>query len=148
MKPSHAIALALLLLGGSSLAAEIPGGERRSGYSFMGPDTRAMQDDDTSNPGMLFVLDGEALWNKKLGAADKACSDCHGDARESMKGVAARYPAFDKALGRPVTLEQRINMERTQRQQAEALPYESHDLLALSVFVANQSRGMPATIQN
>jgi sulfur-oxidizing protein SoxA len=145
MKPSHAIALALLLLGGSSLAAEIPGGERRSGYSFMGPDTRAMQDDDTSNPGMLFVLDGEALWNKKLGAADKACSDCHGDARESMKGVAARYPAFDKALGRPVTLEQRINMERTQRQQAEALPYESHDLLALSVFVANQSRGMPIT---
>ncbi|HTC96940.1 MAG TPA: sulfur oxidation c-type cytochrome SoxA, partial [Bradyrhizobium sp.] len=65
MKPSYAIALALLLLCGSSFAAEIPGGERRSGYSFMGPDTRAMQDDDTSNPGMLFVLDGEALWNKK-----------------------------------------------------------------------------------
>jgi L-cysteine S-thiosulfotransferase len=145
MKPSHAIALALLLLGGSSLAAEIPDGERRSGYSFMGPDTRAMQDDDTSNPGMLFVLDGEMLWNKKIGTAGKACSDCHGDARESMKGVAARYPAFDKALGRPVTLEQRINLERTQRQQAEALPYESRDLLALSAFVANQSRGMPAT---
>jgi sulfur-oxidizing protein SoxA len=145
MKPSHAIALALLLLGGSSLAAEIPGGERRSGYSFMGPDTRAMQDDDTSNPGMLFVLDGEALWNKKLGAADKACSDCHGDARESMKGVAPRYPAFDKALGRPVTLEQRINLERTERQQAEVLPYESRDLLALAAFVANQSRGMPIT---
>jgi sulfur-oxidizing protein SoxA len=145
MKLSHAIALALLLLGGSSLAAEIPDGERRSGYTFMGPDTRAIQDDDTSNPGMLFVLDGEALWNKKLGAANKACSDCHGDARESMKGVAARYPAFDKTLGRPVTLEQRINLERTQRQQAEALPYESRDLLALSVFVANQSRGMPIT---
>jgi sulfur-oxidizing protein SoxA len=145
MKPSHAIALALLLLGGSSLAAEIPDGERRSGYSFMGPDTRAMQDDDTSNPGMLFVLDGEALWNKKLGAAGKACSDCHGDARESMKGVAARYPAFDKALGRPVTLEQRINLERTQRQQAEVLPYESRDLLALSAFVADQSRGVPIT---
>ena len=48
-----------------------------------------------------------------------------------MKGVAARYPAFDKALGRPVTLEQRINLERTQHQQATPLAYESHDLLAL-----------------
>ena len=31
----------------------------------------------------------------------------------SMKGVAARYPAFDAARGRPVNLEQRINMCRT-----------------------------------
>lgn len=145
MKPSHAIALALVLASGSSLAGEIPDGERRSGYSFMGPGTKAMQDDDTSNPGMLFVLDGEALWNMKPGADGKACSDCHGDAKESMKGVAARYPAFDKELGRPVTLEQRINLERTGHQQAAALPYESHDLLALSAFVANQSRGMPIT---
>jgi sulfur-oxidizing protein SoxA len=137
--------LALVLLSASSLAGEIPENERRSGYSFMGPDTRAMQDDDTSNPGMLFVLDGEALWNKKLGAASKACSDCHGSAKESMKGVAARYPAFDKTLGRPVTLEQRINLERAGRQQAAALAYESHDLLALSAYVANQSRGMPIT---
>ena len=39
--------------------------------------------------------------SQKLGSAGKACADCHGDARESMKGVAARYPAFDKALGPP-----------------------------------------------
>jgi sulfur-oxidizing protein SoxA len=60
-----------------------------------------------------------------------------------MKGVAARYPALDRALGHPVTLEQRINFERTERQQASALSYESRDLLALSAFVANQSRDMP-----
>jgi sulfur-oxidizing protein SoxA len=145
MSPSHAIALALLLFSTSSFAGEIPDGERRSGYDFMGPDTRTMQDDDTSNPGMLFVLDGEALWNRKPIAAGKACSDCHGDAKESMKGVAARYPAFDTTLGRPVTLDQRINLERTGHQQAPALAYESHDLLALSAYVANQSRGMPIT---
>ena len=40
-----------------------------------------MQDDDTANPGMLWVLDGEALWNRKAGAAGKSCADCHGDAR-------------------------------------------------------------------
>ncbi len=104
-----------------------------------------MQDDDTSNPGMLFVLDGEALWNQKLGSAGKACADCHGDAATSMKGVAARYPAFDKGLGRPVTIEQRINLELAQREGAPPLAYESRDLLALAAFVANQSRGMPIT---
>ena len=138
-------AIALLLATPALVAGEIPPDQRRSGTTFMGPDTRAMQEDDTSNPGMLFVLDGEALWKQKIGPAGKACADCHGDARASVKGVAARYPAFDKALGRPVTLDQRINLEREQRQQATPFPYESHDLLALSAFIANQSRGMPIT---
>ena len=122
-------------------ASDIPPGERRSGYSFMTPDTKAIQDDDTANPGKLWVLDGEALWKKKQGAADKACADCHDDARISMKGVAARYPAFDKELARPVDLEQRINLERALHQQAEPLPFESRDLLALTAFIAEQSRG-------
>jgi sulfur-oxidizing protein SoxA len=135
--------MAALLLAAPSLSAdEIPQGERRSGYSFMGPDTQAIQNDDSANPGMLWVLDGEALWKNKAGAAGKACADCHNDARASMKGIAARYPAFDKALGRPVDLEQRINLCRSQRQQASPLPYESRDLLALTAFVAQQSRGL------
>lgn len=147
MKLPRTIAIATLLIctgiAVSSLSAtEIPPGERRSGYSFMTPDTQAIQNDDTANPGMLWVLDGEALWKNRTGAADKACADCHNDARASMKGVAARYPAFDKALGRPVNLEQRINLCRSQHQQATPLPYESRDLLALTVFVAEQSRGV------
>jgi L-cysteine S-thiosulfotransferase len=141
MRGVGAIVSALLLV--SAYAGEIPQQQRRSGYSFMAPDTRDMQDDDTSNPGMLWVLDGEALWNKPIGAANKACADCHGDAKARMKGVAARYPAFDKVLGRPVDLEQRINLCRTAQQQAPALDYESHDLLALTAFIAHQSRGMP-----
>jgi L-cysteine S-thiosulfotransferase len=144
MKRFGAIAAAALLAAAIPLNAnETAQEQRRSGYSFMGPDTRAMQDDDTSNPGMLFVLDGEALWNKKTGSVEKACADCHGDARESMKGVAAHYPAFDKTLGRPVTIEQRINLERARHQEAQPLAYESRDLLALAAFIVNQSRGMP-----
>src|SRR5260221_14576847 len=148
MRSARAIAMAALLIGAgiavSPLAAnEIPQGERRSGYDFMTPDTQAIQNDDTANPGMLWVLDGEALWKSKTGAAGKACADCHEDARASMKGVAARYPAFDKTLGRPVNLEQRINLCRVQHQQTTPLPYESHDLLALAAFVAEQSRGVP-----
>jgi sulfur-oxidizing protein SoxA len=97
------------LAGTAATAAEIPSEQRRSGYELMARETRAIQDDDATNPGMLWVLDGEALWNRKPGPAGRACADCHGDARASMKGVAARHPAFDPARGRPVNLEQRIN---------------------------------------
>jgi sulfur-oxidizing protein SoxA len=124
-------------------AAGIASQDRRSGYADMSPETKAMQDDDTANPATLAVLDGEALWNRKTGAANMSCSDCHGDAAASMKGVAARYPAFDAASGKPVDLEERINLERTGRQQAPPLKWESADLLALSVYVARQSRGEP-----
>jgi sulfur-oxidizing protein SoxA len=144
MKGARAIAVATLLaVAAPVVAAEIPQTERRSGFTFMAPETQAMQNDDTANPGMLWVLDGEKLWSSKAGAAGKACADCHSDARASMKGVAARYPAFDKSLGRPVDLEQRINLCRAGHQQATPLAYESRDLLALTAFVAQQSRGEP-----
>ena len=105
-----------------------------------------MQDDDTANPGMLGVLQGESLWATKAGAAERSCADCHGDARTSMKGVAARYPAFEPALARPVDLEQRINRCRSEQQGAEPFAWESADLLALTAFVAHQSRGLPIAV--
>jgi sulfur-oxidizing protein SoxA len=112
----------------------------------MAPATRAMQDEDTANPGMFWVLDGEALWKRPAGAARKSCTDCHGDARESMKGVAARYPAFSAARKRPINIEQRVNMCRTEQQQAPAFRPESKELLALTAYLGRQSRGMPITI--
>jgi sulfur-oxidizing protein SoxA len=139
------VALALAL-SASAFAAEIPPADRRSGYDFMSRETRAMQDDDTANPGMLWVLEGGALWTRKTGPAGRACADCHGDARVTMKGVAARYPAFDAARGRPLNLEQRINACRIDRQGAPPLAYESRELLALSAYVARQSRGLPIEI--
>jgi sulfur-oxidizing protein SoxA len=142
MRARATIVAALLVAAFAARAAEIPQAERRSGFSFMTSDTQSMQNEDTANPGMLWVLDGEALWNGKAGASGKACADCHGDARASMKGVAARYPAFDQALGRPVNLEQRIDLCRSQHQQATPLAYESRELLALTTFVAQQSRGL------
>jgi sulfur-oxidizing protein SoxA len=105
-----------------------------------------MQDDDTANPGMLFVQLGEQLWAKPAGAANKACAGCH--APGSMQGVAARYPAIPKDtagkdVGRPVDLEGRINLCRTANQQAEPFAAESRELLALEAYVAFQSRGQP-----
>ncbi|HEY7362727.1 MAG TPA: sulfur oxidation c-type cytochrome SoxA [Methylomirabilota bacterium] len=136
----------LIALAASAVASETPSPDRRSGYEFMSPQTRAMQDDDTANPGLLWVLEGAALWGRKTGAAGRACADCHGDARGSMQGVAARHPAFDPARGRPVDLEQRINRCRVERQQAPPLAWESRELLALTAYVARQSRGLPIDI--
>ena len=116
--------------------------ERRSGYDTMSADTKAMQDDDAANPASLWVLEGETLWSAKA-AIGKSCADCHGDAAQSMKGVAARYPAFDGKLNKTIDLDQRINLCRAEHQNATPFAPESRDLLALSAFVARQSRGMP-----
>ena len=138
--------VALALIAATAVAADIAPEARRSGHDFASPETRAMQDDDTANPGMLWVSQGEGLWTKKAGAAALSCQDCHGDARTSMKGVATRYPVFDMARGRPVDLEQRINFCRTERQRAAPLAWESEELLALTAFVAHQSRGLPIAV--
>lgn len=116
--------------------------DQRSGFEFMSPSTQAMQRDDTQNPGMLWVKDGEVLWNKAAGKSGKSCASCHADVKESMRGVAARYPAFDVQQKRPLNLGQRINQCRQHNQQAEPLRAESQELLSMESYVAYQSRGM------
>jgi sulfur-oxidizing protein SoxA len=146
MKVGPALVIASLIVGSSPMAADLPLAERRSGYDMMSRELRAMQDDDSANPGMLSVLDGEALWNRAEGAAGKSCASCHGDAKSSMTGVAARYPAIDPAGGRPIDLEQRINLCRAQQQKAAPLPFESTELLALTAYLAHLSKGLPIAI--
>ncbi|TCH97730.1 sulfur oxidation c-type cytochrome SoxA [Roseococcus sp. SYP-B2431] len=109
----------------------------------MSRESQAMQRDDTANPGMLWVLEGEALWNRPDGASGRSCASCHGKAEVSMRGVAARYPAWDEASGAPIDLAGRIRQSRESRQGAPALARESEGLLALAAYVAHQSRGEP-----
>lgn len=137
------VGLGLLLGGALAAAGQGPVADRRSGFDFMAPETRALQADDASNPGMLWVLEGETLWRRQEGAEGVACADCHGDAADSMRGVAARYPAFDAPSGRPIDLQGRINQCRQARQGAAPLPFESQELLALTAYVGHQSRGLP-----
>lgn len=129
-----------------AMTTAIAAGERRSGYTQIGPATRAMQDDDAANPGLLWVQEGQGLWQRPAGRTGRACADCHGGAPDSMRGVAARHPAIDPESARPINLEQRINRCRSRHQGAPALPYESRELLALTAFVAHQSRGEPIAI--
>ena len=116
--------------------------KRRSGFDTMSPRIQSMQRDDLQNPGMLWVADGEVLWKKVFGISF-SCAHCHNDAKQSMKGVAAKYPDWDPIEKRPVNLSQRINLCRTRHQLVLPLPPESVELLGLEAYVAHQSRGMP-----
>jgi sulfur-oxidizing protein SoxA len=108
------------LVAGNALA------QARSGIDYAGEEIRRLQASDAENPGMLWVDRGAALF-------EQHCSSCH--APGSMKGVAARYPQV--VDGKVVNLEAKI------RHNGPAFAYESQELLALTAYVAHQSRGMP-----
>jgi sulfur-oxidizing protein SoxA len=132
--------------GRACRAAADGGGGKASGYDDASPETRAMQDDDASNPGFLWVQQGETLWNQRVGTGGRSCADCHGAAPSSMRGVAARYPLFDAHIGRPITLSQRIEQCRIERQGAPPLSPDSDALLGLTAYVGTQSRGLPMRV--
>jgi L-cysteine S-thiosulfotransferase len=117
--------------------------KRKSGYDSMSPSTQALQKDDSQNPAMLWVKDGEAIWDRVAGEAKKSCASCHGAAAKSMRGVAARYPAFDQATKRPINLQQRIKLCQKNRQHADLFAAESAEILGIESYVAMQSRGLP-----
>ncbi|MBI5790649.1 MAG: sulfur oxidation c-type cytochrome SoxA [Rhodocyclales bacterium] len=119
----------------------------RSGLDYQGEDIRRLQADDFANPAMLWVERGAAAWTRKPGATGKSCADCHGAAEQSMRGLAARLPAWDARLGRVSTLEARINACIVREQQAPEPPPEAHDAIGLQAYIALQSRGMPLRVE-
>ena len=114
----------------------------KSGSTYASAEIRALQADDASNPGMLWIANGETLWNEVAGSQAKSCAQCHLSAVSSMKGVAARHPQLDKQSQSLVNIEGRINLCRVKQQGAPPMAYESSDLLALTAYVTHQSRGL------
>jgi sulfur-oxidizing protein SoxA len=117
-----------------------------SGYNFQISQTQEMQDDDMLNPGFLWLDQGRELWEKEEGRKEKSCRNCHDDAGSSMKGVGASYPKYRPASGKVVNIEQRVNICRTERMEAEPWQFNSDEMLAMTVFVKHQSRGMPVKV--
>lgn len=118
-----------------------------SGYWFQNEETQAMQDDDLLNPGFFWVERGARLWHEVEGAAGESCASCHGEALDTMRGVGAAYPKYRAASGKLVNLEQQVNICRSEHMDAEAWEFGSDELLAMTVFVKHQSRGMPVNVQ-
>lgn len=122
-----------------SVAASIAA-EPRSGYEYIKPDTRIMQDDDFANPGLLTVDRGRELFNEKH-ESDKACASCHGeDGEQFNKKRLASYPVYVNRKKEIITLQKRI---KNCRSTITDKPIETNhpDLLALETFVRNRAKG-------
>ena len=113
---------------------------RRSGRLDMGPATRAMQDDDAQNPGLLWLQTGQQQWGQPVGPRERSCASCH-QAPASLASAAPRYPRLSPDGQRPLTLAQRINHCRTEQQGAPALATESQELLGLETLLGHAARG-------
>lgn len=141
-----ALAAGIALAQGSAPEPQRTITDPQSGRHFATPETLAIQDDDFQNPAMLWAEEGELAWNRVEGTEGKSCASCHNDATQTMRGVRARMPGYHPRLQRVVTLEQQINICRTERMGAPALPIDSRPLNAMTTFVALQSRGMPVNV--
>jgi L-cysteine S-thiosulfotransferase len=106
----------------------------RSGFEDMSATTQALQQDDTLNPGWFTLLAGQDRFQRD-------CTTCH--SLSSLRGAAVRYPAYDRATGRPITLAGRINQCRALRSKQGPYAAESEALLGLETVVAHASRGLP-----
>jgi sulfur-oxidizing protein SoxA len=124
----------------------MPFDEVISGWHYRTDETRELEADSFSNPGMLYVERGEEIWNTVDGDAGKSCASCHGDASESMKGVGASYPKWNAAAGKPYNLELLINDHRVEKMGAEPYAFDDADQKALVTFVKHQSLGMPVHV--
>jgi sulfur-oxidizing protein SoxA len=118
-----------------------------SGYYITTKETRAMQDDDFDNPGMMLLEQAESEWSKVEGQAGKSCKSCHNDYKKSMKGVFARYPVYYDPWKKPINMEQRINECRKKYMKAKPYKYESSKMQGMTVLIGVQSRGMPMSVR-
>lgn len=118
-----------------------------SGYYFLIDETQAMQDDDMLNPAFLWVDRGQELWGETDGKAGKSCASCHGEAETSMREIGVSYPKYRPASGKVVNIEQQVNICRSERMAAEPWDFDSDELLAMTIFVKHQSRGMPVKVR-
>ena len=128
-------------------ATSVGADARRSGFDDMSAALQSLQLDDTQNPGMLWVNEGETLWLRRA-ANGSSCAGCHGAGGDSVASAAARHPVFDAEKQRPLTLAGRIDRCR---QRHLGLPGEGADgaeVLALAAWLANRARGLPIEAPN
>jgi len=119
-----------------------------SGYEYLNESTRAMQDDDFENPGMVTVDRGAELFNEHRPDEEASCSGCHGeDGGDLNTKEIARYPIHDPGIGGLVTLQERINYCWEYNLDRFPLDYDHPDLVALETFVRHRAKGEPVNVQ-
>ena len=142
MRRLFGVAMSLLLPVSCALAEPV------SGYAFLDESTRAMQDDEFENPGMLTVDRGSELFHEHREAEEYRCADCHGeDGVDLDTKRIARYPVFDPNLGGLVTLQERVNYCWEISMDRFPLTAGHRDLIALETFVRHRARGEKVNVQ-
>jgi sulfur-oxidizing protein SoxA len=108
-------------------------------------------------PGRNFVVAGDDLsladhyldqgkvQFEQPGPSGKSCASCHAE-KHSLRGAATRYPVYDHAAARPITLEERINACRASRMRLPLLAPNNEALNAVSGYVKYLSHGMPVRV--
>jgi sulfur-oxidizing protein SoxA len=121
---------------------EIAPDQIQSGYAFLTSETQQLQEDSFENPGYLWVDRGAQIFTAETDGSP-ACASCHSN---GLEGAATNYPKVDPGTGALLNLEGRINQCRVEHQNAEPWPYESDELLSITAYVAEQSKGMAMNI--
>jgi len=114
---------------------------------------RMLKEDPWSNPGMLDVDRGEALWKTPRGPKNVSLEGCDlGKGPGVVKGAFAELPRYFADAGRVMDAEARIvwcmeNLQGFDRAALLKKPYPgggsaTKDLGALATYVAHQSHGM------
>jgi len=132
VKQARAVRLVVLMALSLTSGAVAETRQPRSGYHYLSVENQRLQEDDFANPGLIWVEQGAALFQRD-------CRGCH--TPEALAGVRLRYPTFDAQTGALINLEQRINRCRTEQLQAPPLAWESRELLALTVWFGHRARG-------
>lgn len=117
-----------------------------SGYTFLGPEIQAMQDDEFANPGMSSVDKGRRFFHQ-TGNNGRNCASCHGDdgAQLNLSRIAS-YPIYSHELNTPITLQQQINICWEDQLDNVPFVYDCVDLLALETFVRNKAQGLKVMV--
>jgi L-cysteine S-thiosulfotransferase len=116
-----------------------------SGWVFRTDETRAMEEDDFDNPGMLYVEQGIEAFNTVMGTEGNSCASCH-DAPESLANVRPTYPQWDEAHGEVQTVEMQIIECQTERMGAEPYGYDSQQMRNMASLIASVGRGQPVNV--
>jgi len=136
------------MLATALLAAAAAALEPVSGYTFLTPETQAMQGDEFENPGMVTVDKGEALFREHREHEEYSCASCHGDNGEKLDlEKLASYPRYDRNLGGLVTLQDQIGQCWETNLDRFPLMYDAAELVALETYVRNKAIGERINIQ-
>lgn len=107
----------------------------KSGFEFLNDETRSLQVDTFSNPGYLWVDQGQQAF-KEIG-----CSECHETTNSDFAQSAAKFPKIHERTNKLENLQGQINLCRTDHQDQSAYAYEAPEMLGLVSYIKNLSLG-------